>query len=85
MLSFPFVLIDVMRPSDGATVGLSRVHCALQHVLKEHRLSWPLQIRSVDDVLTLGQSLEVAFLGKDAQGRLRLSRKACLPQRSPRK
>lgn len=42
------------------------------------------QIRSVDDVLTLGQSLEVAFLGKDAQGRLRLSRKACLTQRSPR-
>lgn len=47
-------------------------------------VSRALQIRSVDDVLSLGQSLEVAFLGKDAQGRLRLSRKACLTQRSPR-
>lgn len=39
-----------------------------------------MQIRSVDDVLSLGQSVEVAFLGKDAQGRLRLSRKAALLQ-----
>ncbi len=41
------------------------------------------QIRSVEDVLSLGQSVEVLFLGRDPRGHVRLSRKALLQMKQP--
>ena len=62
----------------------------LVHEVAPHRLDASadsmlcrVQIRSVEDVLSLGQSVEVLFLGRDPRGHVRLSRKALLQRKEP--
>ena len=38
----------------------------------------PTKIRSIDDVVSVGDSVEVLCLGRDARGNIKISRKALL-------
>jgi polyribonucleotide nucleotidyltransferase len=40
------------------------------------------RIKQVEDVLSLGDEVKVKIIGIDAEGKIRLSRKACLPSKS---
>lgn len=42
------------------------------------------RVRSIDDVVKMGQSLEVMCVGRDQKGQVRLSRKAVLARHTAR-
>jgi polyribonucleotide nucleotidyltransferase len=44
----------------------------------------PQRIRAVEDVVKMGESLDVVFLGRDNRGMLKVSRKAVLTMNAPR-
>jgi polyribonucleotide nucleotidyltransferase len=43
------------------------------------------RVNKVEDVLSMGEEVKVKVIGIDAEGKIRLSRKACLPSKAQKR